>query len=204
MSEWTAGPRVDFQMLKDTIIGLQERIGVLEEQTHRYDRTDKRLDNLEATQQRHREWLQYTDGRLDDLDDKYAGMVEEIEEIEPSVEYKRFDMKLKVCGAKSDGIDEHTCINPALHETHHQCECGETWSVVRKQSERTATVLLTNEEYRSTRLADAVDELEKKLLKFGKREHIRIGEWQPTFTTVDGIMCPAWILKGIVAVNYDA
>jgi len=199
MSEWTEGPRVDFQKLKETIYALDERIGVLEELTHRYDDTKHALQDVYDTLQHHREWLTAHDDRLQELFDKHAGVLEELEEIEPSIEYKRLDMKLKVCGEKSDTLDQHTCMNPSLHEDPHECECGYTWGGVIHREERTATVIITEKEYREiNNLGEAVETLRRKLDPYGKREHMRIGAWEPTFTTVDGIMCPAWILKGAI------
>lgn len=139
---------------------------------------------------------------LQGLSERVDILREEFDEIDPPVTYTRIDHKLKVCGEKSDTLDEHTCINPTLHEDPHQCECGYTWGGVARMEQRTACVILTEQEYRQTgNLGSAVEELRRKLERFGPREHIQIGAWEPTFTTVDNIMCPAWILKGMIGVN---
>lgn len=203
MSEWTAGPRVDFQMLKDTIIGLQERIGVLEEQTHRYDKIDKRLDDLEATQQPTTgNGCSTTTTGSTTSTASTLGCLKSRSNRQSNT--SAINMKLKPCGAKSDGIDEHTCMNPPHTTGTHLCECGEEWSVVRRREQRTAAVVLTEGEYREPdNVAEAVAGLREKLERYGPADQVRIGTWVPTFQTVDGIMCPAWILRGSIEVDTD-
>lgn len=203
MSEWTEGPKVDFQQLKETIYALDERIGVLEELTHRHDDTKRALADINSTLQHHREWLEYNEARLTEVEDHYSGIVEELERIEPSVTFTRtVDMKLKVCGEKSDTLDQHTCINPLLHDTPHKCDCGYEWGGVEHVTEFTATKLLSQHEYETAALrGQAERHLRDALEEYGPAEHALIGKWEPTFTYADGIACPAWILRGKVQVR---